>query len=514
MTLREAGKIPDILFGDYTPDLPLLQIGQNLSVADNMLPSDRGSIPIPTAVVQAAQLDEYCRGGYSIQYYNGSTQLFAGDRTKLYTVDSSAATDVSKAGGYDLDAGSDPYWDMTAFGEDVLAANLSELIQRFVPGGPTFLDLTEAPKAKHIATIGLQGTFLVLGHLDEAGTVSPNKVRWSGPGDLTDWASGVGLAGEQLLEGEGGPIVNLVGGEFGVILQERSVWTMEFTGPPIVFQFRQVLTDHGAVGVNASVVHNNNIYYLNRTGFYQLGRTGQGLRAIGAGRVDETFWRLVDLQRLDDIRAVSDPQSDLILWMYPSQNSPPNTSTEALIYNPTADKWGFLRETGAGVGGEFLISGYTDSVSSDDLSGLIDEPPLRDVLSDSVVFSGSRRMLIGFDQDHSLTHFSGAPRTARAETGLLQFNDLGFAMVNRLRHLVEQPGTGVKASLIIRDHPGDPGQILPLREESKYGYFELRRVRPFPRARYFQIVLEVSGGWYAFNGVNIGEHDIHAVGER
>ena len=507
--------MPDIEFGEFAPDQPLYKLGPSLQAVINMLPSDRGLVPATTGVVQPdAVLDDNCRGAYSIQYYDRTTRLFAGDTAKLYSVLTSGATDISKAGGYDLAGSTSPLWDFTSAGETVLAATLSEKVQQFAKGDTLFSDLTEAPQARHVATLGLQESFTVLGDIID-GASFPNRVQWNNPGDLTAWTSGVDLAGQQDLEGDGGPITNILSGEFGVVFQERAVWAFEFSGPPEIYLFRKILVDHGSVSSQGSALHNNSVYYLNRTGFYKIPLGGTGIpEPIGAGRVDEFFWDRVDLTRLDEIQAVSDSTEDLILWAYPTANTDDFVKAEFLAYSPIADKWGFVAEQTEFTGFEFLFTGFSESVTIDEISTPIDADPIANTPIDSIEFAGTRRFPMAFNHEHKLTYFTGGPRRALLTTGLLQPNPEGFALINKMRPLIERAGGAVRATLIVHEDLTSSGLLLPIRPLSQFGYFEFRTVRPFPRGRYFQIVLEIDGGWFGLNGMSIVSRNIPAVGGR
>ena len=503
--------MPDILFGEFKPDLSGLEIGSDFSFVLNAIPSGFGLRPTLGPVKQSAVLDEFCRGAVGIQYYDQSTQNFAGDKTKLYKVNTLAATDVSKAGGYDLTLSPGKFWEFVTYGEIVIACNIVELPQQFDQNDALFSDITQAPKAGLVTTIGLQEAFLVLGRLDEGGTQFPNKVAWNDPGDLTQWIPGEGFAGEQLLEGDGGPIRQILGGDFGVIFQERAIWTMEFTGLPEVFTFRQILLNHGLIGPHAAALHNDDIYYINLAGFYKLARRGGLPDPIGSGKVNAFFNREVDPDRLDEVVAIPDGESNVIFWSFASRQASPGVADRLLVYSPISQQWGFVAYES-----EFLFLGFSDTVLMDDVASDqdLDTGSFSGTSLDAPVFTDARRIFCGFDIDHTFTIFRGAPLRAFFTTGLIQLGDADkFKLLNKFRSLIQGAGR-IQSTLGITNDPNKQIQVLPLRDVSKFGFFEYRTAIPRPRARYFSFGFTVDDGWDSVLGINIPAREIHEVGER
>lgn len=496
----------DLFFGEFVPDRPLLQIEQNLAEAINLAPTDAGYKPVPSLASQAAVLDEFCRGAMAIKYYDRTTMTFAGDRTKLYRVTNALATDVSSA-AYALDDGIDRHWSFESFGEIVVAVNLKYDVQTIGKSDSNFAALGAAPKARHVAVVGLQEAFLMLGDVND-GTAYPNKVVWCEPGNLTAWTPGVGLAGEQLFEGNGGPIQALIGGEFAVVFQEQAVMLMEFTGQPLIFRPRQILGKHGLLGARAATVHNNDIYYVNRTGFHRLGQQGGRPETIGAGRVDNFFKNLVDPERLDDVQALTNEIDDLVIWNFPTRQALADTCDAQLIYSPVANQWGYSR-----LDLQYLFSAYSDTITADQITSSMDTGPYANVISDSDIFSDSQRILAGFDSANHLVYASGTPLPASFKTGLVKFHADKFEVINQFRPLSEGAGE-VRGIMSVRDAPRDVARNLPVQPLSQYGFFEVRTARPYPRGRYFQFGLEIDNGWNNLVGVNIPDKDLYVDGER
>lgn len=175
-----------IPFGEWLPDLPHFS-NPGATIAQNVRPHFNSYRPFPdlgTAVSDA--LTARCRGAISVVGDDGNVYTFAGDRTTLNLLSAAAFSNVSISGNYDL--AEDEGWEFDFFNNKVMAANISVQLQGFNVGTDTLfsnlVDGTLRPSARHIATIG---RFVVIGNVEESSVSYPNRVRWSGIDDETDF---------------------------------------------------------------------------------------------------------------------------------------------------------------------------------------------------------------------------------------------------------------------------------------------------------------------------------------
>ncbi|WP_230682109.1 hypothetical protein, partial [Streptococcus pneumoniae] len=63
-----------------------------------------------------------------------------------------------------------------------------------------------------------------------------NRVRWSAIGSITDWVSSATTLSDYQDLPDGGSIMGFVGGEYGIVFQERGITRMSFEGQPTAFR--------------------------------------------------------------------------------------------------------------------------------------------------------------------------------------------------------------------------------------------------------------------------------------
>lgn len=420
-----------IPFAELLPDLPDLN-NPGATVAENVLPAKVGYKPLSGLNVQSGTLTNYARGAKSVKNKSGSNFNYAGDGTKLYTVTATGATDVSRTTpAYAL--GAEDYWEFAKFGDKIIAVAFTEDPQVITLGNPNFAALGGTPpKARHIATIGRQDAFVVLGNVnDTTDGLVPNRVQWSAAGDETGWTSGTNLAGQQDLQGNGGWIQRVIGGEFGLIFQERAIWRMDWAGAPGVFSFAEIEDGRGTPAPGSVVKVGNVFFYLGDDGFYA--HNGVQSVPIGADKINKTFYSQVDQNQILRISAAADPINNYVIWAYPTGNSAGNGDPDSLIiYDFVNDKW----STGE-VDCELVFSALSDDIG-------LDTAPLATLNLDTMTASLDSRQWIGgalllsaFDRTHSLSYFNGSTLEATMETGEFRGNPQGTSLVTSARPLVD-----------------------------------------------------------------------------
>ena len=142
-----------IPFGEYLPDLPALG-NPGATVAKNVIPHLAGYKPLSSLVTFSGALTARCQGAFSAIDTAGVTNVYAGDATSLYRLTDVTWTDASQSGAYTVS--SDQAWNFVRWNNDVLAANVTDPVQKITMGGTTFGDLftsTLKPKARHMAVV-------------------------------------------------------------------------------------------------------------------------------------------------------------------------------------------------------------------------------------------------------------------------------------------------------------------------------------------------------------------------
>jgi len=420
-----------IPFGEYLPDAPPLNNPGTDNIL-NVVPSSGGYRSFPEQVIASSRLNDKAIGATSVRDTDGVTYIFAGDAEFLYQMSSNTPVDVSKAGGYSTLP--DDIWDFTQFNDYVIATNFTDPVQGFQLGTATeFSDLAaSAPKARYCARIK---DFVVLANINDGVDLRPNRVQWSPFDDPTgDWSiSSTTQADYQDLNSERGWIKRIVGGEYGVVFQERAISRMQYVGDDIVFQFDEVETGRGTQSPFSVVKVGNQIFYLGHDGFYLF--NGSSSIPIGAGKVNKTFLADLDDNYVDRVTAAYDAKESIIYVAYPGASNFSGYCNKMLAYSLTENRWSpiDLAENSISLLFNPFSSGYNLDELDDVLPGGIDA---WNISVDTSSFTGGIIQLGAMDYNWKLSYFSGSAMDAILETKEVRFGQ-GVSTVFEARPIVE-----------------------------------------------------------------------------
>lgn len=404
-----------IPFGDYTPDLPVLG-NPGATTAKNVLPSKSGYNQFPSIVTYSDALSAYCRGAFSAVDIDGNVHSYAGDASKLYRLIGTTQTDSSKVGGYSC--ASDSYWEFAKFNNKVIATNFDDAMQSLTLGGTTFADLDAgAPKARHISVV--RSGFVMVGNTyDSTDGNVPNRIRWCALNDETDWTvSATTQADYEDLEGNGGWVQSIIGGERATIFQERSIWLASYVGSPVVFQLDKIEEARGAFCPRSTIAVGGVVYYIADDGFYAISG-GQSI-PIGFGKIDRTFLADLNDDYLHRVTAAAIPNEKVILWSYPGSGSTDGTPNKIAAYNWASQRWAT-----AEFDHELLFRAMSVGVTLEGLDAIESQLDQLDFSLDSKVWMGGKLQLSAFNDSHQQGYFTGTALDATIETGEFQIPGL------------------------------------------------------------------------------------------
>lgn len=396
-----------ISFGEWLPDQP--SVTGALVKAENVYSRAIGYGGIPLAVDYTQSASEPLNNVVAGKNPDGSTTIFAGSQTNLYKLDS---TDMSldDVSGATYQTPTDQRWRFTQFGNRIIAANGVDKLQGWLLGTSTvWADLAaDAPTARYVTVVR---DFVVTGH---ASASLPFRVKWSALNDETSWTDSATTQSDYQEIPDGGSIVGVTGGEFGLILMDRSIYRMTYVGSPLVFQFDNISRNLGCYEANSIIQYQGMTFFLADDGFYAC--DGQNVVSIGGEKVDRFFFSDVDEEYLFNMSAAIDPIKNLVIWAYPHKGQGGNVS-KLLIYNFQTKKWS---------------SGTTDvdrvassSSPSTTLEGLDVINSSIDALGtslDSRIWLGGKLLFAGVRGNKVVT-FTGANSTATIQTGELSLEN-------------------------------------------------------------------------------------------
>jgi hypothetical protein len=308
-------------------DAPVLLTAQNVWALKN------GYTPIPgLAAASESALGAKCVGAVAVRTSAGGWLIFAGTATALYKWQAGVWTDYTRTAGGAYAVPTDDYWSFTAYGSQLIAVNISDDPQVIDvdTGATNFAALGGSPpRARYVTTVG---DFVVLASLSS----SDRKLRNSAINDSTGWTVGTNLCDEQEFV-DGARITGLAGGEYGYVVQEKSIRRMMFQpGSDIAFRYERVDAEHGAAAGYSLASTANSIFFLANDGFYSFG--ANGLIPIGAGRVNKWFRANCDSARYFSVQSFTDPFAPRIGWAF--YNSAGSTNFDRVIfYDWQIDRW-------------------------------------------------------------------------------------------------------------------------------------------------------------------------------
>lgn len=485
-----------LMFGEWLPDLPHLN-NQGSIVATNVVPAGSSYKPMPSLNVYSSALTARCQGFAYAKDADGLSYNFAGDATKLYLMSATAYSDVSKSGGYTTPT--DSIWSFSQYGQRFMATNFGDAIQSYVFASSTaFADLSAtAPRARYITQLN---NFTLVGNTYDAvdGNV-PHRIRWSALGDPTSWTvSAVTQADYEDLDSTKGWVQQVIGGEYGVVFQERAISVVNYVGSPQVFQIREIESGRGLLAPGAAVKFGNFIAYLGIDGFYIF--DGNQSVPIGENKINKTFFDDLDMTYLDRISAMADLDAQVIYWSYPGSGNTSGRCNRLLAYNysPNAKmRWSYCDNVQAERIGISISEGYTMD-SLDSLSGDLDALDAIVGNLDSRALTGNNYILSAFNGDHKLALFTGTAMDATIETMEGQLFEGKRGLVTVVRPLVEGTTATTTIALGSRNNLNESVTYTGSLSANSIGEYNYRT-----NARYHRGKLTITGGFDHAFGIEV-----------
>ena len=435
----------DIGVGPWCPDVPDFE-NQGSTEALNVIPAGTSYRPFPGFGSFTNALTARAQGGVFAKRSDGGGKMFAGDATKLYSLDLAAWSDVTRVSGGAYACPSDGHWNFCLFGPHVLAFNGADAPQTFnIDSASNFSALGGSPPtATYAAPVG---DFVVAANT----ATNRSRVYWSGINDSTTWTPSQATQSHFLPDG--GEITGIVGYSLsGVVFQRRAIRVMSYIGTPLVFQFQKISDGVGATIPGSVASYRDYIFFWDSTGFYMLVGAAQ-IVPIGDQRVNRYFWNRLNKNFLHRVTAAVDPVNGLYVVSYPSSNSADGTPDSMLVYRWAADRWA-RSEPGA----LEMVFGTANqhSFTLEELDGV--SPTLEGLpySLDSDVWIGVGQPLLGaFSTAHKFGFFAGPNMAATVDTTEADISRGSYTRIRGARPMVD--GAIVTPSLSIghRNRQGD-----------------------------------------------------------
>jgi hypothetical protein len=389
-------------FGPWLPDQPALD-SPGLTDALNVYPASTRSYGPWFATQEVGNaLDSRIMGAGWFRGIGGTIFGTAFTAGKAYAWDGAAWSEVTRSSGGDYATPDEDGWSLVQFGDRVIATNGTDVPQVWEVGSSAnYTALGGSPDAARFVTT--LRDFVLFGRVVGA----QNRVYWSAINDAESYTPGTNQSDEQDIP-EGGRVMGLVGGEFGTVFMERSIYRMTYQGPPLVFQFDRVSERIGCCAENSISTYEQTTYFLDFDGFYAIDG-GQQIRRISSQAVDAFFWGDVNKAFLNRIVSTIDTGSikegnTIYIVAYPSNASTDGTPDKLMLYNATLDRWSRVEQEI-----DYLVPFLSNQgYNTDTIDAVIGDTDATMFLVDSSQFLGSgQAKLAAFTPNFKLATFEG-----------------------------------------------------------------------------------------------------------
>lgn len=474
--------ITRVTFGEWLPDQPGV-IGA-LTTAKNCYPRAVGYGPFPTEEDYSDSAAQNLTNVVAARDVAGTTKVFASGTTRLYILDSSdfSLDDVSATTYTNA-----TMWKFTQFGNKVIGATEAHTLQAYdLTTTANFANLSsDAPKAKFVTVVR---DFVVTGYQ----TDNPTRVQWSGINNEATWAVSATTQADFQNIPDGGRVQGVTGGEFGIVLMDRSIYRMSYVGTPLIFQFDNISRNLGCYESNSVIQWQGITYFLSDDGFYAC--DGQQIVNIGAEKVNRYFFTTLREAELDLMSVAVDPSKNLVMWGYSSTD----LTYRILMYHVPTKRWAYADSTV-----NRIASSSTPAVTLDGLDNYSASIDALQTSLDSRLWLGGKLQLAGVTGAKIIT-FTGPAKTALIDTADISA-DQNQSMITLVKPLVDN-GSGsvsVESRLQLNATVSFPS-VTAANSENRVG------VRSY--GRYHRVRLEPSGNnWSSAIGVDV---EIQQAGTR
>lgn len=496
-----------IEFPEFLPDMSALN-NPGVTIAKNVIPYGGSYKSFPLFTPYSNALESYCRGAFSARDpETATTYNFAGTQTKLYALGVTTTaifTDVSKLGGYSL--GTDEQWGFTQFGDNCIACHINGAIQKYEMGvDPLFSDLdASAPQCRYIDVV--RSDFLVAGNtFDAIDGFKPYRVRWAGIGSATAWTvSATTQADYQDLDAGYGWVQAVLGGNYGVIIQEKAITRMDYIGSPVVFQFTVIEKNQGTKYPRSAIRIGDLTFFMGLDGFRVF--DGQQSIQIGSSKVDRFFFDDLDTTYDYLICSAVDYKNSIVMWAYPSlalgQGA---TNSRILLYNYSPNskrRWSYVD-----MNTEFIYTALSEGYTLDGLDqweidhGLSANIDILPYPLDSRVWVGNNIEAGIFTSDHKLSLASSSALTAVIDTAEAQVTTGQKTDIFLVKPVVDGTTASITMQIGTRNLLSDAvtwGSVLSLDSD---GHCQTRS-----NARYHRLRVTVASNFTHALGVEVLEY--------
>jgi hypothetical protein len=313
-----------------------------MTQCENIIPYESGFECAPSLQIPqggSPVLPATCTGAGVTINLSAERRLFAGTLTNLYELIGQNWT--TRGSGYT--GGSDSRWKFESIGNDAVAVNGVDLIQRSTGAG--FTTIPNSPVTKIILT---SNNFLLGFNINHGGQNAPdgwiccNKFADGSP-DITNWTPNIATQGNKgRIISPGGEITNAIPlGDYIAIYKRTEIWIGRNVGGAEVFNYQKIEGGTaGCVGVDAAVDIGGAHFVVGSDNFWIF--DGTRPYAIADRQVRQWFFNTASNAFLYKTKTVFDRKNNRVVVYYDANND--GLTESALVYHLVKKEWGRLSE--------------------------------------------------------------------------------------------------------------------------------------------------------------------------
>lgn len=452
-------------FGEWLPDLPDLG-NPGLTEALNVLPVPGGYVPFLPLNPSGATISAQVTGAYRA-YTNGNGIPVAGTTSAGFLASTDNGASWHTLPATTATGTTTVPWRFAQFEGILLAArdatNLYYTTVNALSAFSTMVAVTSAPFARELAVVG---QFVVLGNLGSGGAGGEAAVQWGPIGDPTGaWptpSSATAIAtqsGRQYLDANFGSVTGLHGGDqFGIIVQQMAMTRMTYVGGSVVFQFDRISEGLGALYSGSSIKFGRLVYFISRQGAFVT--DGVTVEPIGENKV-ANYLNALFYTGTSVVRAGVDALKNLVYWGISTTSGAASSGyvDHLLVYH-------------------VLEKRFTHAIQS--LNCFVESGPISYQPNSPGAQAFSTTNVMGF--------LNGSPGTATLQSGEVEPQPGGCALINGIKPVIASSGTAPSISVQVGSRDDQATSVSyssTTAPTSRTGFADFRSDARYHRARVY-----------------------------
>jgi hypothetical protein len=231
-------------------------------------------------------------------------------------------------------------WTLDNWGEILIANPINGPIYFWNPttGDPVAQVIPEAPVLNYGIFVAMPQRQIIAWGTTFTGIHDPLLIRWCDVNNFNVWTALITNQAGSYRIPKGSKIIQCIQGpQQGLIWTDLSLWAMQYSGPPFVYQFNEIGTNCGLIGRKAAGTMNGGVFWMGQSQFFKT--MGGGVEPIRCPIWDVAFQDL-DRDYVDNIRVATNSRFMEVSWFFPTTGSN-GENTNYVKYNIILDQWDY-----------------------------------------------------------------------------------------------------------------------------------------------------------------------------